>query len=215
MSSFFGLLIVSILFAVAFGDVMTMIPLQKEGHAFHRGNLASKTVVEFYLDLGCSSCMSEWPVLRKVYESYKDRVHFLYRIFPLPYHQQAFIQAKAAQVVNYYGAEEAVFTFINTNFAQQSKIYNSATADMTYNDVVKFVAQWATDGTGVTEDQYFTGMNTSTSIGSTLEMNARYMWKYSTIQGDFATPFFAIDGLKVGGLETYQDWASVLDPLVN
>jgi hypothetical protein len=45
-------------------------------------------------------------------------------------------------------------------------------------------------------------------------MNTRYMWKYVTIQGVFATPLFNIDGLKVGGLDTFDDWKAALDPLV-
>jgi hypothetical protein len=50
---------------------------------------------------------------------------------------------------------------------------------------------------------------------STNEMNARYMWKYTTLQGVYATPFFAIDGLKAMGLDTFEDWQAALDPLVN
>eukprot|EP01032_Pedospumella_encystans_P030745 gene30745-34696_t len=76
----------------------SMIPLTKDGHAYHRGNLASKTVVEMFIDLTCSSCLQSWPLLTKVYEAYKDAVHFEYRVFPLPYHQQAFIVSKAAQL---------------------------------------------------------------------------------------------------------------------
>jgi protein-disulfide isomerase len=66
----------------------TMIPLSKDGHAFHRGNTSASTVVEFFIDLACSACMDEWPTLTEVYNAYKDKVHFEYRLFPLPYHQQ-------------------------------------------------------------------------------------------------------------------------------
>lgn len=193
-------------------QVQTFIPLSKDGHAFHRGNTASLTTVEYFIDLSCSSCRDSWPLLTKVYETYKDRVHFLYRVFPLPYHQQGFILAKAAQVVSAYSSDaEAVFRFFDTTYAKQPAIYNSATADMTYNEVLALVAPW----TGLSDAQYYEGMNSSTTTGSTCEMNARYMWKYVTLQGVFATPLFQVDGLKVGGLETFADWQATLDPLVS
>jgi len=70
------------------------------------------------------------------------------------------------------------------------------------------------EGTGVTTEKYYLGMNSSNSVGSQIEMNTRYMWKYVCIDGIFATPLFQIDGLKVGGLETFEDWQAALDPLV-
>lgn len=209
------LLTSALLFARINGEASSMIPLAKDGHAYHRGNTASLTTVEYFIDLTCSSCLDSWSTLSEVYDKYKDSVHFMYRVFPLPYHQQGFILAKAAQVVNAFGSSsESVFTFFDTAYANQPAIYNSATADMTYNEVVALVQDWAIQGTGVTAEQYTTGMNSSTTIGSTLEMNARYMWKYNTIQGIFATPLYQIDGLKVGGLDTVEDWTAALDPLL-
>jgi len=38
--------------------------------------------------------------------------------------------------------------------------------------VVAFIGQWATDGTGVTDEEYAQGMK-----NSDIEMNTRYMWK--------------------------------------
>lgn len=39
--------------------------------------------------------------------------------------------------------------------------------------MVAFIGQWATDGTGVTDEEYAQGMKSSD-----IEMNTRYMWKY-------------------------------------
>jgi len=207
-----ALLLVTVLYV--HGATQTKIPLDKNDYAFHRGNLASKVNVEFYLDLTCSSCLEAWPTLTEVYNKYQDSVHFYYRLFPLPYHQQGFIVNKAAHVVDYYGNENAVFTFFDTSFANQGAIYNSATADSTYNQVVELVSNWAVNGTGVSKDQYAIGMNSGNPIGSSLEMSTRYMWKYTTIHGMFATPSFLINGLEVGGLETFEDWQTTLDPLI-
>ena len=193
----------------------SLLPLQKNQYAFPRGNLSSPVIVDFFIDLGCSSCLSSWPTITEVYDTYKDRVKFQYRVFPLPYHQQSFILAKAAQVVDYYGVKGSVFTFFDTSFANQPLIYNTATADSTYNEVVALVSEWATAGTGVSYNDYYVGMNnTANTIGNTLEMNARYMWKNACLKEAYATPLFAVNGLGVDGLDTFADWQSVLDPLL-
>lgn len=214
ISIFLSALLVALHNIVASAQANSMIPLSKDGHAYHRGNTSSETVVEFFIDLTCSSCLDSWPLLTQVYETYKDKVHFEYRVFPLPYHQQGFIVAKAAQVVQVLGDDNAVFTFFDTAYANQAEIYNTNTMDSTYNDIVKLVSDWAVKGTGLTEDQYYVGMNSSNAVGSQCEMNTRYMWKYVCIQGIFATPLFQIDGLKVGGLDTFEDWQAALGPLI-
>jgi hypothetical protein len=199
---------------VAHATVNTFIPLDSYDYAFHRGNLASTINVELYIDLTCSACLDSWPTLTQVYDTYKNDVHFSYRLFPLPYHQQGFIVNKAANVVSYYGNADAVWTFFDTAFENQGLIYNSATYDTTYHQVVDIVAAWAVNGTGVTTAQYYTGMNSSNAVGQQLEMRTRYMWKYSTIHGIFATPSVVLNGLEAGGLDTFDDWQAALDPLI-
>ena len=41
-------------------SVQTLIPLSPTSDAFQRGNKASNVVVEFFIDLTCSSCLDEW-----------------------------------------------------------------------------------------------------------------------------------------------------------
>lgn len=200
----------------------SLIPLSATANAYQRGNAASNIVVEYVIDLTCSSCLDEWDTLNKVVDVYGSQVNFLYRVFPLPYHQQGFIVSKAAALVDYYssdGSNDAVFTFMDTAFANQDQIYNSATADMTYNDVVKMVGTWAINGTGVSALQYAEGMNfvggaTNSDAATTIEMNTRYMFKYGGLHQSFATPLFSINGVSVMNLDTFEQWAATLDPLL-
>ena len=165
----------------------TLIPLSPTGYAFQRGNAASSIVVDLYIDLTCSSCLSEWPTFNQVIDTYGSDVNFLYRILPLPYHQQAFIVSKAASCVAYF-VPDAIFTFMDTAYANQDQIYTSTTADMTYNEVIALVEQWTIEGTGLTSEQYYVGMNSSTAAGNAIEMNSRYMFKYSALHDVWATP---------------------------
>lgn len=193
----------------------TLIPLSPTGYAFKRGNPASNVVVEFFIDLGCSSCLNAWPTLNKVVETYKNDVNFLYRIFPLPYHQQAFILSKGASLVDYYSpSSDAVFTYIDTCYNNQALIYNSATSDMTYNQVVSLVGTWATNGTGVNMNQYIEGMDSSTTAGNAIEFNSRYMFKYSSLHDVWATPVYQINGEIVLGIDTFETWSETLDSLL-
>lgn len=192
----------------------SLIPLSPNDYSFSRGNPASNIVVEFYIDLTCSACQDSWPTLNQVVAQYSDRVFFKYHVFPLPYHQQAFILAKAAQVVNYYSPDN-IFSFMDTVYTNQAAIYNSATADMTYNQVVQLVEKWAVNDQ-LTSQQYYDGMNSSTTVGNTLEMQARYTWKYSTLHSVYATPTFVIQGLKVMGIDDdITSWEKTLDPLLS
>ena len=196
-------------------EVESQIPLSKASDAYQRGNKGSSVIVELFIDLSCSSCLLSWPTLTQVYEAYHEDVNFLYRVFPLPYHQQGFIVAKAAQVVNAFGSSTtSVFTYMNHVFSEQDLIYNSATADMTYNEVIKLVSTFATNDTGVNEVNYYIGMNSSTTIGSLIEMNTRYMWKFCALRGAYGTPLYAINGLYVSGLDTFEDWETTLDNLL-
>jgi hypothetical protein len=192
----------------------SMIPLSSTSFSFPRGSL-STVVVDLYIDLACSETQSVWSQLKDVVKTFEHDVLFNFHLFPLPYHQQAFILSKAAHVVGYNVGLESVFTFFDTCFALQDKIYNDATADMTYNQVVNLVGTWAVNGTGLTWDQYAEGMNKQTTVGQNLEMQARYMWKYSALHDVFGTPLYYIGGVfVVEGLETYDDWVEALTPLV-
>ena len=190
----------------------TLIPLSANSYGFHAGSASSSIIVEFNIDLGCSSCLDSWPTMKQVQEIYASSVHFIYRIFPLPYHQQAFILSKAANCVNFF-SPDAIFKFMDTCFDNQAEIYNSATADMSYNDVVALVEPWAVSA-GITSEQYYEGMNTSTTNGNAIEMNARYMFKYATLHDIYATPMYIINGEKVMGLNSYETWAATLDSLL-
>jgi len=118
--------------------------------------------------------------------------------------------------VSYYSAlPDDVFKYFDTCYANQALIYNSATADSTYNEVINLIGLWVTTSTNVTIEEYYNGMNQSTDAGSVIEFNSRYQFKYSTLHNVWATPFFFINGLNVQGIDTYDEWIQILDPLLD
>ncbi len=102
--------------------------------------------------------------------------------------------AQAVQVVNVYGTNaESVFTFLDTAFDKQSAIVGTTTNAMSYDDVVKLVSDWATYNTGVTSANYYTGMDTTTTVGSQCSVDARNTWKYIALQGSIEIILCAVE----------------------
>jgi thiol-disulfide isomerase/thioredoxin len=198
----------------ALGLVQSDIPLSPNGYSFGRGSPSSNVVVDLYIDLTCSACLDSWPVLQEVAQAYDRSVNFRYRLLPLPYHQQAFILSKAANCVQYYNPGVAVFNFMDVAYANQAQIYTSTTANMTYNQVVDLVGAWAQSAGGISASQYAEGMNSSTSAGNTIEMNARYMFKFSALAEVYGTPMYAINGVRTSGLDSVDAWKRTLSPLI-
>lgn len=203
-----------LLLAVVAQQTMTGIPISRVDYSFPLGNPSSMILVELTIDLGCSNCMDAWPMLSEVVELYKEEVHFKIRILPLPYHQQSFILSKAASTVFYYKGDRAAIDYMNNIMENQALYYNSATADKTYNEVVRMVAEAATNGTDLSSEDFYEGMDARTVAGNTIEMFTRYEWKYNVVHGQFGTPFYQINGLVVEGLQTVDQWKETLDPLV-
>jgi protein-disulfide isomerase len=68
-----------------------------------RGNASSPVTVEEFSDFQCPACGGLEPGLRRVMKDYEDRVHFVFRNYPLPMHKYAFIAARAAEAAGAQG----------------------------------------------------------------------------------------------------------------
>jgi len=138
--------------------------------------------------------MNDWPMLSATYDKWADKVKFNYHLFPLPYHTWAFLLAKSAQVVGLYGTNDDVFNFIDTAYLpdMQALIYNSATTDITYGDVQAIVSAWVTNSTSVSAVTY----NDAMANDEDAELNTRYAWKQSTLNGISGTPLYNINGVR-------------------
>mgnify|MGYP000020325512 FL=1 len=187
-------------------EVLSPIPVSATSNAFTRGEKSSEIGVDLYIDLGCSDCMNDWPMLSAVYEKYASSVKFSYHLFPLPYHTWAFLLAKSAHVVNLHGDSKSddVFNFIDYAYLPESQalIYNSATTSDRYCDIQSIVSTWVVNSTTVTADVYADAMLND----SDAEMNTRYAWKQSSLAGVSGTPMYVVNGIKVEGLTDAESW---------
>ncbi|CAM9234266.1 unnamed protein product [Laminaria digitata] len=167
-----------------------------------------------FLDLARSECALAWPVMTQVAEAYGQQTNFVYRLFPLPYHNTAFTAAQAAQVVRFYSDADdaAVETFLTTVFSEQRKILNKATADKTQAEIESIFELWALATGVVSVNEFQRGM-----ADKNLGLKTRYQFKYGCLHGVYGTPIVFIGGVMAKGLNgrsTFEDWKRLLDPLV-
>ena len=70
---------------------------------YTRGGATAKVTIEEFSDFQCPACGGLEPGLRRVLNDYGDRVHFIFRHFPLQMHKYAFIAARAAEAAGQQG----------------------------------------------------------------------------------------------------------------
>ena len=70
---------------------------------FTRGSQTARVTVEEFSDFQCPACSVLEPGLRRVMKDYEDRVHFIFRNYPLQMHKYAFLASRAAEAAGLQG----------------------------------------------------------------------------------------------------------------
>lgn len=77
-----------------------------------RGDLSKATVALIeYSDFECPFCKRHFPTIQQVISTYGDKVAFVYRDFPLSFHQNAHKEAEAGRCVFEQGGNAAFFKY--------------------------------------------------------------------------------------------------------
>jgi protein-disulfide isomerase len=121
------------------------------------GNSKAKVILIEYADFQCPACAAYHPVVNQLLDIYKDKLFYVYRMFPLEQaHPNALISAQAAYAAHKQGAffnyDDLLYTNQNdwassqdpqntfVNYAQNLKLnVNKFKADMVSSEAQKYV----------------------------------------------------------------------------
>ncbi|HUD44873.1 MAG TPA: DsbA family protein [Patescibacteria group bacterium] len=81
-----------------------------------RGNVNAKVTLVEYSDEECPFCKSFHPTMKQLMTDYGDKVRWVYRTYPLPFHQNADKEAQATLCVNDLGGNDLAWNFIDKIF---------------------------------------------------------------------------------------------------
>jgi protein-disulfide isomerase len=97
-------------------------PVDASDHV--RGDKNAKISLIEYSDYECPFCKRHHPTMLKLFETYKNDVNWVYRHFPLSFHQNAQKEAEASECVAELGGNDAFWNFTD-------KIYERTTSNGT------------------------------------------------------------------------------------
>ena len=86
-----------------------MPPLNDKDHIL--GNKDANIVLVEYSDFECPFCKSFHPTMQQIKKDYGDKVAWVYRHYPLPFHQNAQKEAEASECAFEQGGNDAFWKF--------------------------------------------------------------------------------------------------------
>ncbi len=146
-------------------------------------------LIEF-ADFQCPYCLAASPTVKKVLDTYGDRIHFVYRNYPLASHPQARPAAEAAQCANEQGQ---FWAFHDRLFGDPGKLADGElkqTAASLGLDTARF-------DKCVDEHKYHAVVEADTQAGNDA--------------GVTGTPAFFVNGRPLSGAQPFEAFKRVID----
>ncbi len=147
------------------------------------------TLIEFS-DFQCPYCKKTRPTLERLLNEYKGKINYVFRDFPLSFHDQAKVAANAATCA---GEQGKYWEFNKLLWEKQGKtmggeIFNIATTVGVNNDKFKACVE---------SKKYFSEIDKDQSDGDKA--------------GVSGTPAYFINGIFLNGARPYEDFKEIID----
>lgn len=166
---------------------------------YKKGSESPKVTVVEFADFECPACAASAPITKQVLEKYKDSVQFVYRHFPLEQHKFA----EAAALASEASAEQGKF------WEMHDKLYDNQEAWAGKENAASLFEGYAKD-LGLDVEKF------KTDVAQKKNMNRINRGKTDGVAaGVNATPSFFVNGVKVSGVFTFDEWSRLLDKEIN
>lgn len=154
-------------------------------------------IVEF-ADFQCPACKAVHPVTKKIIEDYQDKIFFVYRHFPLPRHQNAHSAALASEAA---GKQGKFWEMHNHLFTNQSSWENLSDPTEQFTAYAKELGlEEANFKNDLGDAKIADKIKRDSADGSSLLVNA--------------TPTFFLNGEKISGGLSYNDFKKRIDSML-
>ena len=155
-----------------------------------RGPATAPVEIVEFSDFQCPFCLRADPTVKQVLTTYGDRVHFVYRHFPLPNHPNARPAAEAAACAQDQGK---FWAYHDELFTNQSKLSDA--------DLKQHAASLGLDAPKFND--CFDGKKRTKDVEADVAAG--------TALGVTGTPAFFINGRQLEGAQPFEAFKSVID----
>ncbi len=159
------------------------------------GSDSAKVKIVEFSDFQCPACKAAAQPLRDAVAKNSTDVQLIYRYFPLPIHKNGKISARAGAAAAKQGKFWQMFDLL---FQTQDEWSSQTDPANTFVILAKQL--------NLNADQYKTDLN-SDELKKKVDDDSSYALSLSTDQ----TPTFYINGKKVVGVQTLENWQQLID----
>lgn len=173
---------------------LTMPKVTKDD--FQTGSASAKVTLTEYSDFQCPACKAYYPLVKQLQKDFGDKLHFVYRFFPLKsIHQNAVNSAKAGYAASLQGK---FWEMHDVLFENQDEWATLADPEQTFVGYAKKL--------GLNADQFKTDYEAGTTL---VFVNNAY--DKDTAIGLNATPTFFLNGKQMANPQSYADFKKAIE----
>jgi protein-disulfide isomerase len=191
---FFGLSIVA-LAVVVFVVVKSSKDTSVKEEILSPIKKGEKVVIDEYSDFQCPACKTPYPVLKELKEKYPDKIEFNYYHFPLSYHKNAELAAKAAESAR---AQKKFWEYHNLLFEKQKEWENLDSAGDLFK---KYARDLKLDTAKFERD--LNSKETAARVRADYEKGVQKKVD--------ATPTIFVNGQRVEGFKSWEEFGAAVE----
>jgi protein-disulfide isomerase len=181
--------------APAAGAHSTSVEIPVGDHDAAWGNTSAPCTVVMFQDIECPFCRRSWATMVELEKLYGSQLRFVYKHFPLPFHDEAMPSARVAQAVFQLRGAAAFRDFVSKAFDAKGSL-----SDENLRKMALSTGAVANDLDRLLSDQQST-------VWKKLDDDA-VLARLLSVQG---TPHFFINGARLIGAQPIAEFRRIID----